>query len=153
MKNLKRIKHLLQMIVSITKEEQKIPIISRVENSELLDGRVALITGGSGGIGEVIAKKLVNSGCKVIIAGTNEEKLISCLERCGAHKTIVINMNNIEQFEEKIEEAASFFGKIDILVHSAGIHTKRENLDFINITENLNLRRLTWSFHLLMKTM
>ena len=40
-----------------------------------LDGKVALVTGGSGGIGMAIAKRLLESGCKVIIAGTNEQKL------------------------------------------------------------------------------
>lgn len=131
----KKIKHLLQVLIAITKEEQKIPIVTKVDNTDMLKGKVALVTGGSGGIGEAISKKLVDSGCKVIIAGTNEEKLKTCALRCGAHESIVINMNDISDIDSKIAEAASYFGKIDILVHSAGVHTKRDGLDFLNITE------------------
>lgn len=136
MESLKKIKHLIQVLISLTKEEQKIPIVTKVEKSDLLNGKIALVTGGSGGIGEAIAKKLVESGCKVIIAGTNEEKLRSCTLRCGAQKSIVINMNDITGIDSKIAEAVSYFGKIDILVHSAGVHTKRDGLDFLNITES-----------------
>lgn len=135
MKITKKIKHLLQVLISITKEEQKIPIVTKSEKKDLLSGKVALVTGGSGGIGEAIARKLVDSGCKVIIAGTNVEKLKACALRCGAHKFIIIEMNDIQQFENKINEVVSYFGKIDIFVHSAGVHTKRDNLDFLNITE------------------
>lgn len=131
----KKIKHLLQVLIAITKEEQKIPIVTKVDNTDMLKGKVALVTGGSGGIGEAISKKLVDSGCKVIIAGTNEEKLKTCALRCGAHESIVINMNDISDIDSKIAKAASYFGKIDILVHSAGVHTKRDGLDFLNITE------------------
>lgn len=136
MESLKKIKHLIQVLISLTKEEQKIPIVTKVEKSDLLNGKIALVTGGSGGIGEAIAKKLVESGCKVIIAGTNEEKLRSCTLRCGAQKSIVINMNDITGIDSKIAEAVSYLGKIDILVHSAGVHTKRDGLDFLNITES-----------------
>lgn len=136
MESFKKIKHLIQVLISLTKEEQKIPIVTKVEKSDLLNGKIALVTGGSGGIGEAIAKKLVESGCKVIIAGTNEEKLRSCTLRCGAQKSIVINMNDITGIDSKIAEAVSYFGKIDILVHSAGVHTKRDGLDFLNITED-----------------
>ena len=136
MESLKKIKHLIQVLISLTKEEQKIPIVTKVEKSDLLNGKIALVTGGSGGIGEAIAKKLVESGCKVIIAGTTEEKLRSCTLRCGAQKSIVINMNDITGIDNKIAEAVSYFGKIDILVHSAGVHTKRDGLDFLNITES-----------------
>lgn len=131
----KKIKHLLQVLIAITKEEQKIPIVTKVDNTDMLKGKVALVTGGSGGIGEAISKKLVDSGCKVIIAGTNEEKLKTCALRCGAHESIVINMNDISDIDSKIAKVASYFGKIDILVHSAGVHTKRDGLDFLNITE------------------
>lgn len=76
----KRIKKVLMILVSILKWEKKIPIVSIKEPGKLLDGKVALITGGSGGIGMAIAKSLLECGCKVIIAGTNEQKLKKSIE-------------------------------------------------------------------------
>ena len=70
----KIIKKVLMTLISLFKWEKKIPIVSIKESSNLLDGKVALVTGGSGGIGMAIAKRLLESGCKVIIAGTNEQK-------------------------------------------------------------------------------
>lgn len=67
----KKIKKVLMILVSILKWEKKIPIVSIKEPDKLLDGKVALITGGSGGIGMAIAKKFIDSGCSVILAGTN----------------------------------------------------------------------------------
>ena len=64
----------------MTKEEKIQPIIVPTDKEKLLDGKVALITGGSSGIGLAIAKAFMDSGAKVIIAGTNETKLLSALE-------------------------------------------------------------------------
>ena len=44
-------------------------------------------------------------------------------------------MNDVSSFQSKIEEASQYFGNIDILVNSAGIHTKRHGFDFYNVTE------------------
>lgn len=68
------------ILVSILKWEKKIPIVSIKEPGKLLDGKVALITGGSGGIGMAIAKKFIDSGSSVILAGTNVKKLNGCIE-------------------------------------------------------------------------
>lgn len=51
-----------------------------VNADKLLEGKIALITGGSSGIGVACAKAFLASGCKVIIAGTNEDKLKRCCD-------------------------------------------------------------------------
>lgn len=78
---LKKIKSWIKTVVMIFKEEKKIPIPEPVNAPELLKDKVALITGGSSGIGFAMAESFVKSGAKVIISGTNEEKLRSCCEK------------------------------------------------------------------------
>ena len=99
----KLIKKVLMTLISLFKWEKKIPIVSIKESSNLLEGKVALITGGSGGIGMAIAKSLLESGCKVIIAGTNEQKLKQSIEILqNDAKYVILNMNDISSFRDKI---------------------------------------------------
>lgn len=77
---IKKIKNIIKWFILLFKEEKKIPIPCPIHAPELLKGKVALITGGSSGIGFAMAENFLKSGAKVIIAGTNEEKLRSC---CG----------------------------------------------------------------------
>lgn len=131
----KKLKLALFTIVSLFKWKKEIPIIVTKDRTNLLAGKVALISGGSGGIGLAIAKSFAESGCKVILAGTNESKLTPLAQAIGGGK-IVINLLDVQSFSQKIEETASIFGKIDILVNCSGIHTKRAGFDFLNVTED-----------------
>ena len=65
------------------KEEKIQPIIVPVEKEKLLDGKVALITGGTSGIGLAVAQAFQNAGAKVIITGTNQQKLEIVLKKMG----------------------------------------------------------------------
>ena len=80
----KKAKKFIKNVVLIFKQEKKIPIPSLINAPELLKGKVALITGGSGGIGLAMAESFLKSGAKVIIAGTNEEKLRACCEKVSS---------------------------------------------------------------------
>lgn len=88
---------------------------------------MALISGGSGGIGLAIAKSLQESGCTVVIAGTNEKKL-KILKKETGFDSIVMDYLNPESFESVIKEVVVRHGKLDIFINSAGVHT--ENVDF-----------------------
>ena len=132
------IKQLIKSLLKNIKKKELIPIPQIINAEQVLDGRVALITGGSGGIGFAIAKAFVESGCKVIISGTNETKLKKCCSDLGGDKSQYILCDFLESsnnYDEIIKQAELLFNKsdIDILVNSAGIMT---DYSFLDITEN-----------------
>ena len=124
------IKETIKKVVLASKEKEIIPIQHPVNSNHILDEKVALITGGTGGIGSAIAKSLYENGCSIIIGGTNKKKLDVIPEEVNINKwrTIEYDYFDIDSFATKIEYAASFFNGIDILICSAGVHT--EDVDF-----------------------
>ena len=133
---LKKTKFIMKNFISIFKAKQVIPVPHPTNLSQILEKKVALITGGSGGIGFAIAKSFVESGCKVIISGTNKEKLEDCCSKLGKNsKYIVLNLLNTNEINGKINEASKMFGKIDILVNSAGVHSTKMINDFLEVSE------------------
>lgn len=121
-------------VVMLPKKEIK-PIIAHVDKEHILQGKVALITGGSSGIGFAIAQAFLNSGCKVIIAGSNLERLEAAAKKLGEVQIIPIDITDVEVIPDKIKNAAALFreNRIDILVNSAGMH---HTLSFENMTES-----------------
>lgn len=92
-----------------------------------LNGKIALITGATGGIGEEIAKIFYANGANVILTGTKEEKLKDLTNELGARARYeVCNLSNKEEVEQLYTKASIHFGDIDILVCNAGI--TRDNL-------------------------
>lgn len=79
----KKIKNIIRGVLKLFKEKEMYPIPKVMNRDKILEGKVALITGGSGGIGFAIAKSFMESGCKVIITGTNEEKLKENCKKLG----------------------------------------------------------------------
>lgn len=134
-------KKLIKKILKLLRGKEKVPIPKPVNVQRLLEGRVALITGGSGGIGFAIAKAFLDSGCKVIIAGTNENKLKKCVEQLAGEEYkdyceyIVLNVLDIKSMPYKVKCAAQKFpeNRIDILINSAGINGL---LDYEHMTED-----------------
>ena len=121
--------HKLRNLIKLVNAKEKIAVPTLSGIDTLLEGKTALITGGSSGIGFAIAKVFLSAGCKVVIAGTNEEKLKKCCNELGGEnvKGIVINLNDVSSIKEKVLEASKAFGesKIDILVNSAGFNPKK----------------------------
>lgn len=87
-----------------------------------LEGRKAVVTGATGGIGEAIAKALINQGAEVMISGTREEKLAQLAAQLGekAHYK-ACNLSNAEDITEFMSHAEKTLGGIDILINNAGI--------------------------------
>lgn len=71
----------IKNIIRLLKAREMIPVYQPIDGQHLLDGKTALIIGGSGGIGFAIAKAFLQHDCEVIIAGTSEEKLSQCCEK------------------------------------------------------------------------
>lgn len=135
---MKKIEKFFQHLISICKAKRIIGIPQLVSQGELLSGRVALITGGSSGIGKAIAEAYIKNGCKVIVAGRDEQRLQECADFLGKDaaeriRYLVMDVKKTHEFEIKIKEAAAYWGKIDILVNSAGVLARNH---FLNMTEN-----------------
>ncbi|ELU14030.1 hypothetical protein CAPTEDRAFT_172994 [Capitella teleta] len=88
-------------------------------------GRVAMVTGGSGGIGRALVKKFVQSGLKVLTCGRNVNKLKTLEEECrgmpGKLVTIRCDMQSEIDITEMFAKLRSEFGRLDILVNNAGV--------------------------------
>ncbi len=130
------IKNIIKSIIQMTKEKQIQPIPSPINTTELLKGKVALITGGSGEIGSAIARAFLQNSCRVIIAGSSPERLEEAVVSIGGGsnlQAITINILDCNSLNEKVKCASEFFGHIDILVNAAGVNS---HTDFLNITED-----------------
>jgi len=96
-----------------------------------LDGKVAVVTGGTSGIGEATAEVFVAEGAKVVIAGRSEEKGQSIAERLGADaeycRTDVMCEDDIEAL---IEFCVERFGRLDCMFNNAGA-TSRGTLETV----------------------
>ncbi len=92
-----------------------------------LDGKVALVTGASQGIGEVIAKELARQGAKVVCASlamTEEDlkRVVSEIEATGGQADyVLLNMAEGETVRAAVSEVVARHGALHILVNNAGI--------------------------------
>lgn len=131
----KKAKHLLEVLVSVLKEKNDIPVIIHKDSESIMADKVAMIIGGTGGIGYAIAKKYAECGCKIIIAGTNEKKLDECSVSISGARTIYLDLMDISKIRNVILKASEFFGPINIFVCSSGVHTNRNGFAWNNVTE------------------
>ena len=87
-----------------------------------LTDKVALITGATGGIGMSIAKKMKQSGAKLILSGTRQNVLNDLASKLGNDvKTIATDLNSKDDILSLAQQAENSFGQIDILINNAGI--------------------------------
>ncbi len=92
-----------------------------------LNGKTALVTGASGGIGGAIAEALHGAGAVVALSGTREGPLRDLAEKLGERAHVVpANLSDPDAAATLIKDAAAAMGSVDILVNNAGI--TRDNL-------------------------
>jgi len=87
-----------------------------------LHGRVAVITGGSGGLGFAIAQRLTDSGAKVVLWDINADPLNAAADKIGAALAARVDVTDQSCVAAAAREAASKLGSIDVLINSAGIN-------------------------------
>jgi 3-oxoacyl-[acyl-carrier protein] reductase len=94
-----------------------------------LNNAVALVTGGSSGIGRGVAKSLIGSGARVAITGRDNNKLEKAAKELGAHP-ILADVSKEPDVERTMREILAKFGDLDILVNNAGLGAFKKLVDF-----------------------
>ena len=96
----------------------------REVNQFRVDGKVALVTGGYGGIGQAVCNGLGAIGAHVAVAGHDPEKAAACAEalrQCGYDAfAATFDALSPADVERMVDEVASHFGRLDILVDAIG---------------------------------
>ncbi len=90
-----------------------------------LQDKVAIVTGASSGIGASIAHALSNHGVKVVLSGRNESRLNAVAKRIQEEvqtevDTLTVDVTKKSELERLVHHAQEKFGRVDILVNSAG---------------------------------
>ena len=99
-------------------------VLGRLREEDLA-GQVAVITGGSKGLGFLLARELATEGCQVVICGRDQEDLARAqltLEERGARvHAVPCDVSDRGQVERMLDEVRRLHGQVDILVNNAGI--------------------------------
>jgi NAD(P)-dependent dehydrogenase (short-subunit alcohol dehydrogenase family) len=106
-----------------------------------LQGKVALVTGASSGLGAHFAKTLATAGANVIVAARRADRLKSLVDDIqnagGKAHAVSMDVTNSDSVKAAIDEGESTFGSIEVLVNNAGVADSRR---FINVDED------SWDF-------
>ncbi|WP_036477839.1 SDR family NAD(P)-dependent oxidoreductase [Myxosarcina sp. GI1] len=119
-----------------------------------LENKVAIVTGGSGGIGQALCDRLAREGAKIVINYRSHpdeaQKVKQEIEQIGSEALIVrADLSKVREINNLVEEGINYFGKVDILVNNAGLEKRA---DFWDVTEedydlvlNVNLKAVFFS--------
>jgi len=87
-----------------------------------LEGKVAVVTGGSAGIGFATAEEFIAQGAKVVITGRNQQTIDDAVKKLGSNATgIRADAANLSDTESLVAQVQSQFGKVDVLFVNAGV--------------------------------
>ncbi len=100
-----------------------------------LDGKVAIVTGGAGGIGEALALGLGIHGATVIVSSRNQEainKVAAQITKESGNEAIAIScdVTNEESMASLVDRVKEKYGKIDILVNAMGMNIKHDAFEY-----------------------
>lgn len=98
-----------------------------------LSGKVAVVTGGSRGIGRAAALALAEAGCNVVISARHSEGLEDVAHEITALGRRVLavraDMTKVDDIYRMVDQTATVFGRVDILVNNAGINIPKPALE------------------------
>ena len=87
-----------------------------------LNGKTALITGGTSGIGLAIAQRLAQEGCRIAICGRTQAKLDGALATLPGSRGFIADIGKPADVATLVERTIEAFGRIDVVVSNAGTH-------------------------------
>ncbi|MQA81705.1 MAG: SDR family oxidoreductase [Streptosporangiales bacterium] len=89
-----------------------------------LNGRIALVVGGTGGIGAAIATAFVEARATVVVADRDDDAAASVMQAIGADGHVSVDVTDPSSVEQAVTGVLGTHGRIDILVNSAGVLTE-----------------------------
>ncbi|MFC1869286.1 SDR family NAD(P)-dependent oxidoreductase [Thermodesulfobacteriota bacterium] len=100
-----------------------------------LEGKVAIVTGGAGGIGKALSLGLSQYGAKVVVTSRNREALEKAAgeirEKTGGEvRAVQSDVTDEASVSQLVDEVVNQFGTIDILVNAMGLNIKRDALEY-----------------------
>ncbi|MCI0859468.1 MAG: glucose 1-dehydrogenase [Chloroflexi bacterium] len=113
-----------------------------------LTGRVAIVTGGNGGLGLGMALGLAEAGANIVVAARNQEKTAAALSQIQAQGVkaigVTVDVNLESDISAMVGRTMEAFGRVDILVNNAGMTVRKEpqelSVDEWDQVLNVNLR-------------
>ena len=110
----------------------KVVKISYLSPDARLKGKRIIVTGGTGGIGQTMAKRFVDEGAHVLITGRNVEKLNKVASEIGC-EALELDLGKVETFGSFISSAVKKLGGIDCLVNNAGVSLHEKALELVTL--------------------
>jgi len=103
-----------------------------------LNGKVAIVTGATGGIGEAAAKRFLDEGASVMLVGRSAEKLAATRERLAEHENVaefVADATDEAATKASVEATVEEFGGVDILLANAGTEGNFAAIESLTVEE------------------
>ncbi|MFT4830935.1 MAG: dehydrogenase/reductase SDR family protein 7 [Psychroserpens sp.] len=97
-----------------------------------IQDKIIWITGASSGIGEALTYELSKLGCDLVISARNKEQLITVKNKCNYPERIHVlplDLADYKNMDEKVQQAISYVGRIDVLINNAGISQRSLIMD------------------------
>ncbi len=100
-----------------------------------LDGKVAVVTGGAGGIGEALALGLGYQGATVVVSSRNQQAIDGVAEKISTETgsealALAVDVTDESSIQNLVDAVVEKYGKIDILVNAMGMNIKRDAFDY-----------------------